>query len=150
MHDTLKRPKGDKIQANHTFAKARKGQINFCNSFYCLINIRATTVRIILLSNKELKVHVRQKEGDENLANQQERASLIFLLFDVFRYARLNSCLTPLPVDGMGKLQSWPKPWPQRLTSKPPSLPTDSDAKDKFFKDSKRWSELVMMMNFNN
>ncbi|XP_014622475.1 probable methyltransferase PMT23 isoform X2 [Glycine max] len=58
-------------------------------------------------------------------------------------YARLDSCLTPLPVDGMGNLQSWPKPWPQRLTSKPPSLPTDSDAKDKFFKDSKRWSELV-------
>ncbi|KAG4953272.1 hypothetical protein JHK87_038866 [Glycine soja] len=38
----------------------------------------------------------------------------------------------------MGKLQSWPKPWPQRLNSKQPSLPTDSDAKD-----SKRWSEFV-------
>lgn len=66
-----------------------------------------------------------------------------FLCMLIFRYARLDSCLTPLPVDGMGNLQSWPKPWPQRLTSKPPSLPTDSDAKDKFFKDSKRWSELV-------
>ncbi|XP_014504724.1 probable methyltransferase PMT23 [Vigna radiata var. radiata] len=58
-------------------------------------------------------------------------------------YARLNSCLTPLPVDDKGNLQSWPKSWPQRLTSKPPSLPTDSVSKDKFFKDSKRWSELV-------
>ena len=61
-----------------------------------------------------------------------------FVCMIVFRYARLNSCLTPLPVDGMGKLQSWPKPWPQRLNSKQPSLPTDSDAKD-----SKRWSEFV-------
>ncbi|XP_027332683.1 probable methyltransferase PMT23 [Abrus precatorius] len=58
-------------------------------------------------------------------------------------YARLSSCLTPLPVDGMGNLQSWPMPWPQRLTSEPPSLPADSDANNKFFKDSKRWSELV-------
>ncbi|XP_057441765.1 probable methyltransferase PMT23 [Lotus japonicus] len=58
-------------------------------------------------------------------------------------YARLSSCLNPLPVDGMGNLQSWPKPWPQRLTSKPPSLPTDSDAINNFFKDSKVWSELV-------
>ncbi|KAG5081408.1 hypothetical protein AAZX31_02G247500 [Glycine max] len=64
-------------------------------------------------------------------------------------YARLDSCLTPLPVDGKGNLQSWPKPWPQRLTSKPPSLPTDSDAKDKFFKDSKRWSELVSDVYMN-
>lgn len=58
-------------------------------------------------------------------------------------YARLNSCLTPLPVDGKGKPQSWPMPWPQRLTSKPPSLPNDSDATDEFNKDSNRWSQLV-------
>ncbi|CAJ1971050.1 unnamed protein product [Sphenostylis stenocarpa] len=58
-------------------------------------------------------------------------------------YTRLNSCLTPLPVDDKGNLQSWPKPWPQRLTSKPPSLPTDSVSRDKFLKDSKHWSELV-------
>lgn len=59
------------------------------------------------------------------------------------RYARLNSCLTPLPVDGKGKPQSWPMPWPQRLTSKPPSLPNDSDATDEFNKDSSHWSQLV-------
>ncbi|KAK7300492.1 hypothetical protein RJT34_11337 [Clitoria ternatea] len=58
-------------------------------------------------------------------------------------YARLSSCLTPLPVDQKGKTQSWPMPWPKRLTSKPPSLLTDADDNDKFFKDSKRWSELV-------
>lgn len=67
----------------------------------------------------------------------------------VFRYARLSSCLNPLPVDGMGNLQSWPKPWPQRLTSKPPSLPTDSDATNNFFKDSKVWSELVLDVYVN-
>lgn len=60
-----------------------------------------------------------------------------------FRYAPLNSCLTPLPVDDKGKLQSWPKPWPQRLTSKPPSLPGNSDVIDEFNKDSDRWSQLV-------
>jgi hypothetical protein len=60
----------------------------------------------------------------------------------MFRYAKLSNCITPLPVDGKGKQQSWPMPWPERLTSKPPSIPTDSEADD-FFKDSKRWSELV-------
>ncbi|MED6221641.1 hypothetical protein PIB30_056741 [Stylosanthes scabra] len=54
-------------------------------------------------------------------------------------YATLDSCLTPLPVDGMGELRSWPMPWPQRLNSKPPSL----DAVDEFQKDSKQWSQLV-------
>ncbi|KAI5434032.1 probable methyltransferase PMT23 [Lathyrus oleraceus] len=58
-------------------------------------------------------------------------------------YSRLNSCLTPLPVDGKGKPQSWPMPWPQRLTSKPPSLNHDSDAIDEFNQDSKHWSQLV-------
>lgn len=61
----------------------------------------------------------------------------------LLRYSRLNSCLTPLPVDGKGKPQSWPMPWPQRLTSKPPSLNHDSDAIDEFNKDSKHWSQLV-------
>ena len=60
----------------------------------------------------------------------------------MFRYARLSSCLTPLPVDDMGNLQSWPMPWPQRLNSKPPGL-LDSDANDEFYKYSKHWSELV-------
>jgi len=70
-------------------------------------------------------------------------ANFLLMLMIMFRYTRLSSCLTPLPVDDKGNLQSWPKSWPQRLTSKPPSLPTDSVSKDKFFKDSKRWSELV-------
>lgn len=60
-----------------------------------------------------------------------------------FRYAPLRSCLSPLPVDGKGKPQTWPMPWPQRLTSKPPSLPTDSDVIDEFSKDNKHWSQLV-------
>ncbi|KAJ1425341.1 putative S-adenosyl-L-methionine-dependent methyltransferase [Sesbania bispinosa] len=35
-------------------------------------------------------------------------------------------------------------PWPQRLTNIPPSLSTESDAGDKFYKDSKHWSDLVL------
>ncbi|TKY47573.1 methyltransferase PMT23 [Spatholobus suberectus] len=58
-------------------------------------------------------------------------------------YAKLSSCLIPLPVDGEGNLQSWPMPWPQRLNSIPPSLSTEPDAGETFFKDSKHWSELV-------
>ncbi|KAE9587730.1 putative S-adenosyl-L-methionine-dependent methyltransferase [Lupinus albus] len=59
------------------------------------------------------------------------------------RYARLSSCLIPLPVDGMLNIQSWPMPWPQRLTSKPPSLSTESNAAEMFYKDSEHWSQLV-------
>ncbi|RDX84362.1 putative methyltransferase PMT23, partial [Mucuna pruriens] len=58
-------------------------------------------------------------------------------------YTKLSSCLIPLPVDGEGNLQSWPMPWPDRLTSTPPSLSTDSNAAEMFFKDTKHWSQLV-------
>ncbi|KAJ7963933.1 S-adenosyl-L-methionine-dependent methyltransferases superfamily protein [Quillaja saponaria] len=53
-------------------------------------------------------------------------------------YARLSGCISLLPVDS-----NWPMPWPQRLTSKPPSLPTESDATEMFHKDSELWSALV-------
>ncbi|KAI4306866.1 hypothetical protein L6164_030109 [Bauhinia variegata] len=64
-------------------------------------------------------------------------------------YTRLSSCLTPLPVDGMGNLQNWPMPWPQRLTSKPPSLPTEPNATDKFYDDTKHWSQLFSNVYLN-
>ena len=38
---------------------------------------------------------------------------------------------------------SWPKPWPQRLSSKPPSLPSEPDAEDIFNEDTKHWAALV-------
>ncbi|OMO75937.1 putative S-adenosyl-L-methionine-dependent methyltransferase protein [Corchorus olitorius] len=37
----------------------------------------------------------------------------------------------------------WPTPWPQRLTSKPPSLPSEPDAEDIFNEDTKHWAALV-------
>ncbi|KAL2598212.1 hypothetical protein GLYMA_11G232400v4 [Glycine max] len=58
-------------------------------------------------------------------------------------YTKLSSCLIPLPVDAEGNLQSWPMPWPERLTSIPPSLSIESDASEMFLKDTKHWSELV-------
>ncbi|KAH1152875.1 hypothetical protein GYH30_048807 [Glycine max] len=58
-------------------------------------------------------------------------------------YAKFSSCLIPLPADGEGNMQSWSMPWPQRLTSIPPSLSIESDAGEMFLKDSKHWSELV-------
>ena len=66
-----------------------------------------------------------------------------FLCMIVVRYAKFSSCLIPLPVDGEGNMQSWSMPWPQRLTSIPPSLSIESDAGEMFLKDSKHWSELV-------
>ncbi|KAI9102069.1 hypothetical protein K1719_023579 [Acacia pycnantha] len=58
-------------------------------------------------------------------------------------YTRFSSCLSPLPVDSADKLQSWPMPWPKRLTSKPPSLQSDFDAIEMFNKDTEHWSQLV-------
>ncbi|XP_047151491.1 probable methyltransferase PMT23 [Vigna umbellata] len=58
-------------------------------------------------------------------------------------YAKLSSCLIPLPVDCEGNIQSWPKSWPQRLTGIPPSLSSESDVTEKFLNDTKQWSELV-------
>ena len=59
------------------------------------------------------------------------------------RYEPLSYCLSRLPVDSMGNLLSWPTPWPQRLSSKPPSLPSEPDAEDIFNEDTKHWAALV-------
>lgn len=59
------------------------------------------------------------------------------------RYEPLSYCLPRLPVDSMGNLLSWPSPWPQRLISKPPSLPSEPDAEDIFNEDTKHWAALV-------
>lgn len=67
----------------------------------------------------------------------------------MFRYTRLSGCITPLPIDGTGNLQSWPMSWPQRLTSIPPSLSTESYASEMFNKDNKLWSELVSDVYIN-
>ncbi|XP_058787615.1 probable methyltransferase PMT23 [Vicia villosa] len=55
-------------------------------------------------------------------------------------YTKLSSCLIPIPVDGAAR---WPAPWPNRLTSLPPSLSSESDASDMFDKDTKHWSRIV-------
>ncbi|XP_061376630.1 probable methyltransferase PMT23 isoform X2 [Gastrolobium bilobum] len=78
----------------------------------------------------------KRKENNPPLCANNERKNSTW-------YATLSSCLTPLPVDNAGNLQSWPMPWPQRLTSIPPSLSTESDSTEMFYKDSKRWSEIV-------
>ncbi|KAM6583015.1 hypothetical protein CsatB_010017 [Cannabis sativa] len=58
-------------------------------------------------------------------------------------YVPLSSCLSPLPVDSMGNIFSWPEPWPKRLKSEPISLSTEQDAVQEFYKDTKHWSGLV-------
>ncbi|KAH9702631.1 putative methyltransferase PMT23 [Citrus sinensis] len=59
----------------------------------------------------------------------------------VARYVPLSNCISRLPTDSKGNLHSWPTPWPQRLSSKPPSLPPDSE--EAFNKDTTHWYALV-------
>ncbi|CAA2998326.1 probable methyltransferase PMT23 [Olea europaea subsp. europaea] len=54
-------------------------------------------------------------------------------------YAPLDSCLPPLP----SYAQEWPSSWPDRLTSKPPSISSEPDAVETFNADSRHWSALV-------
>ncbi|XVF24172.1 hypothetical protein REPUB_Repub13aG0104500 [Reevesia pubescens] len=58
-------------------------------------------------------------------------------------YEPLSYCISRLPVDSKGNLLSWPAPWPQRLSSKPSSLPSEPDAEDIFNEDTKHWAALV-------
>ncbi|KAJ6891928.1 methyltransferase PMT23 [Populus alba x Populus x berolinensis] len=58
-------------------------------------------------------------------------------------YVPLSGCLPRLPVDSMGNLVGWPTQWPDRISSKPPSLTTLSDAEEMFIEDTKHWASLV-------
>ncbi|KAK2982490.1 hypothetical protein RJ640_026333 [Escallonia rubra] len=58
-------------------------------------------------------------------------------------YVPLDSCLPPLPRASMGSSFQWPAPWPERLSRKPPSLPTEPDAEEIFYEDTKHWASLV-------
>ena len=62
----------------------------------------------------------------------------------------LSHYLSLLPIDGMGNLFSWPMSWPKRLSSKPPSLSTESSAEEMFFEDTKHWSDLVSDVYLND
>ncbi|CAL8126054.1 unnamed protein product [Prunus armeniaca] len=59
-------------------------------------------------------------------------------------YVPLSSCVTLPP------RSSWPLPWPNRLTSKPPSLATNPEAEEMFYKDTIHWSALVSDAYVNN
>ncbi|KAL3837772.1 hypothetical protein ACJIZ3_022363 [Penstemon smallii] len=54
-------------------------------------------------------------------------------------YVSLESCIVPLP----SYSDKWPSPWPERLTDKPPSLSSESDAEENFKGDTRHWSALV-------
>ncbi|KAK8672351.1 hypothetical protein V6N13_110723 [Hibiscus sabdariffa] len=62
---------------------------------------------------------------------------------------RLSYCISKLPVDSQGNLISWPAPWPQRLTSKPQSLPSQPDAENIFKEDTKHWASLISDVYFD-
>lgn len=67
--------------------------------------------------------------------------SISIRMFLCARYVPLSNCISRLPTDSKGNLHSWPAPWPQRLSSKPPSLPPDSE--EAFNKDTTHWYALV-------
>ncbi|CAL0327921.1 unnamed protein product [Lupinus luteus] len=91
---------------------------------------------VIYQKPTSISCYEKRKENNPPLCTYNDRKNSSW-------YARLSSCLIPLPVDDMSNIQSWPMPWPQRLTSKPPSLSTESDAAEMFDKDSRHWSQLV-------
>ncbi|OIW15079.1 hypothetical protein TanjilG_08566 [Lupinus angustifolius] len=91
---------------------------------------------VIYQKPTSISCYEKRKENNPPLCTYNDRKNSSW-------YARLSSCLIPLPVDDMSNIQSWPMPWPQRLTSTPPSLSTESDAAEMFDKDSKHWSQLV-------
>ncbi|TXG48862.1 hypothetical protein EZV62_024737 [Acer yangbiense] len=68
---------------------------------------------------------------------------LHLLLLSCVSYVPLSNCISRLPVGGKSKLYNWPAPWPQRLSSKPPSLSAATDAEEAFNEDTKHWSALV-------
>ncbi|XVF84061.1 hypothetical protein PTKIN_Ptkin16aG0544500 [Pterospermum kingtungense] len=78
----------------------------------------------------------QRKEQRPPLCDQKDKQNVSW-------YEPLSYCVSRLPVDNKGNLLSWPKPWPQRLTSKPLSLSSEPDAEDIFNEDTKHWAALV-------
>ncbi|GMY08342.1 probable methyltransferase PMT23 [Fagus crenata] len=87
--------------------------------------------------------YLKRKDKNPPLCEQNDRKNSSW-------YVALSRCLSPLPVDSMGNLFSWPMPWPKRLISKPPSLSTESaGAEEMFYEDTKHWSALVSDVYLN-
>ncbi|KAH7839644.1 hypothetical protein Vadar_006701 [Vaccinium darrowii] len=77
-----------------------------------------------------------RKHNNPPLCDQNNRQNISW-------YTPLDSCLVPLPVDGLGNSGNWPEQWPKRLTSKPTSLSAEQEAEEIFYEDTKHWSALV-------
>ncbi|KAM7270436.1 hypothetical protein ACFE04_029650 [Oxalis oulophora] len=58
-------------------------------------------------------------------------------------YVPLSRCLPSLPADSKAKGNTWPAPWPERLSSKPPSLSMEPYAAQLYEEDTKHWLALV-------
>ncbi|XP_061976111.1 probable methyltransferase PMT23 [Populus nigra] len=78
----------------------------------------------------------KRQESNPPLCEQQDEKNAPW-------YVPLSGCLPRLPVDSMGNLVGWPTQWPDRISSKPPSLTTLSDAEEMFIEDTKHWASLV-------
>lgn len=78
----------------------------------------------------------KRQESNPPLCEQQDEKNVPW-------YVPLSGCLPRLPVDSMGNLVGWPTQWPDRISSKPPSLTTLSDAEEMFIEDTKHWASLV-------
>ncbi|KAL9388929.1 hypothetical protein Peur_017534 [Populus x canadensis] len=78
----------------------------------------------------------KRQESNPPLCEQQDEKNAPW-------YVPLSGCLPRLPVDSMGNQVGWPTQWPDRISSKPPSLTTLSDAEEMFIEDTKHWASLV-------
>ncbi|CAK7325912.1 unnamed protein product [Dovyalis caffra] len=78
----------------------------------------------------------KRQKNDPPLCGQKDEQNVPW-------YVPLSGCLPRLPVDSMGNLVGWPAQWPDRISSKPPSMASLSDAEEMFIEDTKHWSSLV-------
>lgn len=61
------------------------------------------------------------------------------MFFFINRYSPLQKCLPHLPPEA----SSWPPLWPNRLTTKPLSLPSAPLVEQAFHNDTRDWHALV-------
>lgn len=69
------------------------------------------------------------------------------------RYVPLDSCLPQIPEVYSDPGNNWPKPWPERLNSKPSSFsiePYSGYSEEEFYEDTKNWSTMVSDTYFHS
>ncbi|XP_019192663.1 PREDICTED: probable methyltransferase PMT23 [Ipomoea nil] len=100
---------------------------------------KATSIGMVIYQKPiSPSCYKKRKENNPPLCDQTIRPNSSW-------YARLDSCLSQLPVSSNGNSYEWPEPWPERLSSRPPSLSLvgNGDDEEAFNRDTKHWASLL-------